>query len=213
MTPGLSRLIVAHASSRTSNTPARTSAGLLGARLRKMSAPNASRYIFRPFQSPQARYSNLSFVTPVRTCRRYAAPTTRPFSSSVVKYEQQQSEGSFRSRLRTALRKTKIEWYTIPAGVGIGFLGLVQFYRIREREKNIDDDGTSTGSGGSQGGSEEKPQKRKRIRPTGPWQVQIMSTLPLKAMSRIWGKFNELEIPYYLRVPGFKLYGWVFGVK
>jgi len=40
-----------------------------------------------------------------------------------------------------------------------------------------------------------------------------MSTLPLKAMSRLWGKFNELEIPYYLRVPGFKLYSWVFGVK
>ena len=44
-------------------------------------------------------------------------------------------------------------------------------------------------------------------------QVQVMSTLPLKAMSRLWGKFNELEIPYYLRVPGFKLYSWVFGVK
>ena len=40
-----------------------------------------------------------------------------------------------------------------------------------------------------------------------------MSTLPLKAMSRIWGKFNELVIPYYLRVPGFKLYSWIFGVN
>lgn len=46
-----------------------------------------------------------------------------------------------------------------------------------------------------------------------PRQVQIMSTLPLKALSRIWGRFNELEIPYYLRVPGFKLYGWIFGVN
>ena len=40
-----------------------------------------------------------------------------------------------------------------------------------------------------------------------------MSTLPLKAISRIWGRFNELNIPYYLRVPGFKLYGWIFGVN
>lgn len=40
-----------------------------------------------------------------------------------------------------------------------------------------------------------------------------MSTLPLKAMSRLWGRFNELVIPYYLRVPGFKLYSWIFGVK
>lgn len=44
-------------------------------------------------------------------------------------------------------------------------------------------------------------------------QVQVMSTLPLKAISRLWGRFNELTIPYYLRVPGFKLYSWVFGVK
>ncbi|RAL60795.1 hypothetical protein DID88_009900 [Monilinia fructigena] len=47
----------------------------------------------------------------------------------------------------------------------------------------------------------------------GKGQVQVMSTLPLKAMSRIWGKFNELEIPYYLRVPGFKLYSFIFGVN
>jgi phosphatidylserine decarboxylase len=40
-----------------------------------------------------------------------------------------------------------------------------------------------------------------------------MSTLPLKAMSRLWGRFNEIELPYYLRVPGFKLYSWVFGVN
>ena len=44
-------------------------------------------------------------------------------------------------------------------------------------------------------------------------QVQVMSTLPLKGISRIWGRFNELQIPYYLRVPGFKLYSWIFGVK
>ena len=40
-----------------------------------------------------------------------------------------------------------------------------------------------------------------------------MSTLPLKALSRLWGKFNELDIPYYLRVPGFRLYSFIFGVK
>ncbi|CAJ2508259.1 Uu.00g094450.m01.CDS01 [Anthostomella pinea] len=40
-----------------------------------------------------------------------------------------------------------------------------------------------------------------------------MSTLPLKGMSRLWGKFNEINIPYYLRVPGFKLYAWIFGVN
>lgn len=40
-----------------------------------------------------------------------------------------------------------------------------------------------------------------------------MSTLPLKALSRLWGRFNELTLPYYLRVPGIKLYSYAFGVK
>ena len=40
-----------------------------------------------------------------------------------------------------------------------------------------------------------------------------MSTLPLKAVSRLWGRFNEIPIPYYLRVPGFKLYALIFGVN
>jgi phosphatidylserine decarboxylase len=40
-----------------------------------------------------------------------------------------------------------------------------------------------------------------------------MSTIPLKALSRWWGWFNSIDIPYYARVPGFKLYGWLFGVN
>ncbi|KAK1833374.1 phosphatidylserine decarboxylase-domain-containing protein [Podospora conica] len=99
----------------------------------------------------------------------------------------------------------KIEWYPIPIGLGIGFLGLVQFYKVYSREKEQDD--------GENGEPGSRPKKRPRIRPEGPWQVQVMSTLPLKAMSRIWGKFNELNIPYYLRIPGFKLYSWIFGVN
>jgi phosphatidylserine decarboxylase len=40
-----------------------------------------------------------------------------------------------------------------------------------------------------------------------------MSTLPLKAISRLWGRFNELTLPTFLRVPGFRLYSWFFGVN
>lgn len=105
------------------------------------------------------------------------------------------------------MRNTKIQWYQIPVGLGIGFLGLVQFYKVsaREQEKQRElQDGFSEGR---------IPRPRPRIRPEGPWQVQVMSTLPLKAISRLWGRFNELTIPYYLRVPGFKLYSMVFGVN
>ncbi|KAI4259032.1 MAG: hypothetical protein LQ352_000929 [Teloschistes flavicans] len=111
-------------------------------------------------------------------------------------------------RLRTALGKTKIEWHPIPITLGIGFLGAVQFYRVRRREQARQDEERE-----ERERQEHRPPKRKRIKPSGPWQVQVMSTLPLKAVSRLWGRFNEIEIPYYLRVPGFKLYSWIFGVN
>ncbi|KAI5458419.1 phosphatidylserine decarboxylase-domain-containing protein [Mariannaea sp. PMI_226] len=113
----------------------------------------------------------------------------------------------FSQRLGEAMRNTKIQWYQIPVGLGIGFLGLVHFYKVssREREKQRE---LQNGFG-----EVRVPTPRPRIRPEGPWQVQVMSTLPLKAISRLWGRFNELTIPYYLRVPGFKLYSYVFGVN
>ncbi|PWY90044.1 putative phosphatidylserine decarboxylase [Aspergillus heteromorphus CBS 117.55] len=121
----------------------------------------------------------------------------RPYSQSGKKYQQQQNQhqshetpprSTFGSRLRFALRNTKVEWYPIPIGLGIGLIGLLQFYKAQRPP-------------------------RPKVRLSGPWQVQIMSTLPLKAMSRLWGRFNEIELPYYLRVPGFKLYSWIFGVN
>ncbi|KAH6669131.1 phosphatidylserine decarboxylase proenzyme [Plectosphaerella plurivora] len=113
----------------------------------------------------------------------------------------------FSSRLRDALKNSKVQWYQLPIGVGIGFVGLMQFYKTTSRERERQELEERSGAGGP------LPKKRERIRPDGPWQVQVMSTLPLKAISRIWGRFNELTIPYYLRVPGFKLYSWIFGVN
>ncbi|KAL7806132.1 phosphatidylserine decarboxylase domain-containing protein [Trichoderma aethiopicum] len=130
----------------------------------------------------------------------------RRFPSSQRCFSSQNSgkRPKFSQRLGEALRNSKITWYQIPVGLGIGFLGLVQFYKVssRERERQRqEEEGTAS------------PKPRPKVRPDGPWQVQIMSTLPLKAISRLWGKFNELTIPYYLRVPGFKLYSFIFGVN
>ncbi|KAI0881111.1 phosphatidylserine decarboxylase [Annulohypoxylon maeteangense] len=155
----------------------------------------------RPLSSCMLRQTYTA-VTP-RLTRQFVATPKRCFHRSSHKYQQNER---FSSRLRTALRDTKVTWYHIPVGLGIGFLGLVQFYKTQAREKEriereaAGEDGT-------------RPKKRARIRPDGPWQVQVMSTLPLKAMSRLWGKFNELTIPYYLRVPGFKLYAFIFGAN
>ncbi|OJD18485.1 phosphatidylserine decarboxylase [Emergomyces pasteurianus Ep9510] len=138
----------------------------------------------------------------------------RPFSSSAGRWqhnghgkEGSKEEESFWSRLRTAMGNTRVEWYPIPVGLGIGFLGFVQFFRSKKAEKErLEREGSEEDGYGD-------VSRRTKVRPSGPWQVQVMSTLPLKAMSRLWGRFNELVIPYYLRVPGFKLYSWIFGVN
>ena len=134
-------------------------------------------------------------------CARASA--SRNFSSSRPLHE------SFRSRLGAALGKTKIKWEPIPIALGVGFLGAFQLYRIQRREKHTQTE-LDRGEDVDQQG---RPKKSERIRPSGPWTVQVMSTLPLKALSRLWGRFNEVDIPYYLRVPGFKLYSFIFGVK
>jgi len=146
---------------------------------------------------------------PCSLCKkRVASPKTAFHTSSRRGAPDPGDRGPFRTRLRTALRNTKIQWYTIPVSVGIGFLGGLQFYRTSQREKQrIEDeeDAEAERTG--------RPRRRPRVRPTGPLAVHISYWLPLKAMSRAWGWFNSIDIPYYFRVPGFKLYSWVFGVN
>jgi phosphatidylserine decarboxylase len=109
----------------------------------------------------------------------------RNFSSSAARFGRQQKEykESFGSRLRKALNETKITWYHIPVGVGIGFLALGQLYRVNEREKarelgeNLDGNGhvKSVGSEEDGAGSETqgRPKKRERVRPSGPWYAYL----------------------------------------
>ncbi|KAI1079324.1 phosphatidylserine decarboxylase [Whalleya microplaca] len=146
-----------------------------------------------------------------RTCSLTTRQTVRQFTATPKccfrrSSQYRQSKERFGSRLRSALKDTKVTWYPIPVGLGIGFLGLVQFYKTQRRERERLEREAEEDEG-------PRPKRRPRVRPDGPWQVQVMSTLPLKAISRLWGKFNELTIPYYLRVPGFKLYSFIFGVN
>ena len=101
---------------------------------------------------------------------RHTQSSARQFATSprVKKEGSTGDEGPFRSRLRTALRRTKVEWKPIPVGLGIALLGAIQFYRIREREKRqVENDQAAVHSEGEEQSS--RPKKRKRIRPSGPW--------------------------------------------
>jgi phosphatidylserine decarboxylase len=70
------------------------------------------------------------------------------------------------------MRNTKIQWYRIPVGLGIGFLGLVQFYKVSSREKErLENEDGQEGS--------RAPKKRARIRPDGPWYVTLIIYAPI----------------------------------
>lgn len=57
------------------------------------------------------------------------------------------------------------------------------------------------------------PESEQVGKPAQPWKVAAYSTLPLKAMSRWWGKFNDIDLPVWMREPGYKLYSYLFGVN
>ena len=70
----------------------------------------------------------------------------------------------------------------IPAAAGIGFLGATQFYKVTQREaaKAEEEDRASVYSNGDDE-DPQKPKKRKRIRPSGPWSVK--SRIDLRSAS------------------------------
>lgn len=45
------------------------------------------------------------------------------------------------------------------------------------------------------------------------WQLYAYSTLPLKAISRLWGQINSINLPVWLRSPSYRLYSTIFGVN
>ncbi|KAI1310545.1 phosphatidylserine decarboxylase 1 [Mortierella claussenii] len=113
-------------------------------------------------------------------------------SSSTAPHQQQPQQGSYGSRVRKAWNDTPIQWSPIPIGLGLAFIAFLQYSKIQRREANPDSSITKAVI-------------------VGPWQVHVISELPLKTISRLWGAFNSITLPMWFRVPGFKLYSWIFG--
>jgi phosphatidylserine decarboxylase len=97
------------------------------------------------------------------------------------------------SQQSSSARKDRrfLRWWTVPA-VSLILWGVLRRKRQSQQEEELD-------------AFHSKPAK--------PWQVAAYSTLPLKAMSRLWGRFNDITLPVWMREPGFKLYSYMFGVN
>ncbi|KAF9582465.1 phosphatidylserine decarboxylase 1 [Lunasporangiospora selenospora] len=102
-------------------------------------------------------------------------------------------KGSYASRVRQAWRDTPIKWSPIPIGLGLAFITFLQYNKILQRQ------------------AEKYQEDEPKAVVVGPWQVHVISELPLKTISRLWGAFNSITLPMWFRVPGFKLYSWIFG--
>lgn len=116
-----------------------------------------------------------------------------PFSTSTrARQKQHQNKGRFGTRLSTALQDTKVQWkYRIPIGLGIGFLGAVQFYRVQEREKNRRQEEQDALE--SNDDSEGRPRKRTRIRPSGPWYEEASDGKGFKA-DKFLGRYRSCQL-------------------
>ncbi|KAG0302235.1 phosphatidylserine decarboxylase 1 [Dissophora globulifera] len=102
------------------------------------------------------------------------------------------SRAQLKGRVKKAWKDTPIKWSPIPIGLGLAFISLLQYNKIVRRES-------------------ERDQNYSKAVIVGPWHVHIISELPLKTISRLWGTFNSINLPMWFRVPGFKLYSWIFG--
>lgn len=120
-----------------------------------------------------------AFISPsAHSHARLSAPS-RTFTSSRATYDKQNfhRKESFRSRLNSALKNTKVKWEPIPIALGIGFLGAFQLYRIQRREKHSRAEGEESPEATYD--HTERPKKRERIRPSGPWYAMSPAVQPV----------------------------------
>ncbi|GAA5876961.1 hypothetical protein JCM16303_006352 [Sporobolomyces ruberrimus] len=114
--------------------------------------------------------------------------------SNPGKTQQTGPKASFTSRLRQRWQETPVKWAPIPVSLGAAVLVVLTFYKQA-----------------SEKGKEPFPQGSVKVE--GPWQVHVIGALPLRSISRIYGALNSYQLPVWFRVPGYKLYSWVFGVN
>ncbi|KAK9469566.1 phosphatidylserine decarboxylase-domain-containing protein [Lipomyces arxii] len=102
------------------------------------------------------------------------------------------STGTQTTEKQTGRRRPRFRWWHVPVAGGLTAVMLDRYQRY-----------------GRRGGEDEQP----KVRPVGPWQLFVYSALPLKGLSRLWGQFNAIELPVWMREPGYKVYAYIFGVN
>uniref|UniRef100_T2M4B0 phosphatidylserine decarboxylase n=1 Tax=Hydra vulgaris TaxID=6087 RepID=T2M4B0_HYDVU len=94
-------------------------------------------------------------------------------------------------------RRSRIEWFYIPAGVGFGLLCFIQLKHMWRRQRNAPFDEAN-----------DEPLKNGFIFKS--WQVEAFKIIPTRFLSRVWGHCSNTHIPVPLRAPLINSYCHLF---
>lgn len=142
-------------------------------------------------------------ITKIQLRNRTALIWNRRFSSKSFIEQKHQSEEFARRIPNSDARfpNSMVKW-AVLTGVTIA-IGTI-FLRTQNKKRKVDDIEEENGSV-TEGQSI-------RIFDNN-WLFFCYSTLPLNAISRLWGRVNSLTLPVWLRPWGYKFYSFLFGVN
>ncbi|TPX44519.1 phosphatidylserine decarboxylase [Synchytrium endobioticum] len=130
--------------------------------------------------------------------RRPAYRLRRPNSSWTG--GSKQAKDTFQ-KAKESFDTSKTIWRPIPIALGLAVMATVGLFHASRREarrmRRVNDEHDPAGDDGF-------------IQITGPWQFQLYATLPLRAISRLWGQMNEVTVPTWLRPIVYGLYATSF---
>lgn len=144
----------------------------------------------RPTKPKSLSLRGIRFHFPARL-RRYGG--RREYSGS-------SQDGNTNKKNGGKAKRAFLRFWAIPAISTVIIWTALRNRATRNKDLKYDENGNIIG---------EEPVGK----PAQPWKVAAYSTLPLKAISRLWGKVNDIDLPVWMREPGFKLYSYIFGVN
>lgn len=167
----------------------------------KRAARFYSHYPFPSIPRPKRNvlyYNTYYYGSQLKNGIKGKLPPIRKFSQT---YYQGQLNGSSASTNTTQPKHQLIKYIALFSISFIVYGFSAKIYH-QTRSRHEDEDSDSDG--------EDKEQK---IKPSHSWQFFCYSTLPLNAISRLWGQINSIDLPVWLRSPGYKFYSYCFGAN
>ncbi|CCH41744.1 Phosphatidylserine decarboxylase proenzyme 1,mitochondrial [Wickerhamomyces ciferrii] len=160
-----------------------------------------SHYPFPSIPRPKRNvlyYNTYYYGSQLKNGLKGKLPPIRKFSQS---YYHNQWNGSS-SSTNTTQPKHQLIKYIALFSISFIFYGVSAKIYHQARSKSEEDSDES-----------DNENEERSVKPSHSWQFFCYSTLPLNAISRLWGQINSIDLPVWLRGPGYKFYSYCFGAN